>query len=62
MTIGLFLGIGLALNLVAFIISFLVIDDIRVLAFLICVFIPYCYTLGFISFMIVCLIEWIKRL
>lgn len=60
MTIGLFLLIGGILNLIGFIVSLLLIDDIRVLAFLIFLFIPYTYAIGIICMGIVLLIENIK--
>lgn len=62
MTIGLFLLIGGVLNIIAFCLSFLIIDDIRILAFLIFVFIPYTYAIGIICMGIVCLIEKIREL
>lgn len=57
MTIGLFLLIGGILNLIAFIVSLLLIDDIRILAFLIFVFIPYAFAIGTVSMGIIWLIE-----
>lgn len=57
MTIGLFLLIGGILNIIAFIVSFLLIDDIILLAFLIFIFIPYAYTIGVVSVGIAWLID-----
>lgn len=62
MTIGLFLLIGSILNFIAFIVSLLLIDDIRIFAFIIFLFIPYIYTIGAVSMGIVCLIEKIREL
>lgn len=61
MTIGLFLLIGGILNLVAFIVSLLLIDDIRIFAFIIFLFIPYIYTIGVVCMGIVCLVEKIRE-
>lgn len=57
MTIGLFLLIGGILNIVAFVVSLLLIDDIRVFAFLIFLFIPYTYAIGIMCMGIIWLIE-----
>jgi hypothetical protein len=57
MTIGLFLLIGGVLNFIAFIVSLLLIDDIRIFAFIIFLFIPYIYTIGAVSMGIIWLIE-----
>ena len=62
MTIGLFLLIGGILNLVAFIVSLLLIDDIRIFAFIIFLFIPYIYTIGVVCMGIVGLLEKIREL
>lgn len=62
MTIGLFLLIGSILNLIAFILSLLLIDDIRVFAFFIFLFIPYAYAIGAASMGVVWLVEKIKEL
>ena len=62
MTIGLFLLIGGILNLIAFIVSLLLIDDIRIFAFLIFVFIPYVFVIGAASMGIVWLVEKIREL
>lgn len=62
MTIGLFLLIGGILNLIAFIVSLLLIDDIRVFAFIIFLFIPYIYAIGAASMGIVGLLEKIREL
>lgn len=62
MTIGLFLLIGGILNIIAFIVSLLLIDDIRILAFLIFAFIPYAFAIGSVSVGIVWLIEKIREL
>lgn len=61
MTIGLFLLIGGILNLIAFIVSLLLIDDIRIFAFIIFLFIPYTFAIGAASMGIVRLIEKIKE-
>lgn len=57
MTIGLFLLIGGVLNIIAFFLSFLIIDDIRMLAFLIFAFIPYAFAIGSVSLGIIWLIK-----
>lgn len=62
MTIEIFLLIGGVLNLVAFIVSLLLIDDIRILAFLIFAFIPYTFAIGAVSMGILWLIEKIRKL
>lgn len=62
MTIGLFLLIGGVLNFIAFIVSLLLIDDIRIFAFIIFLFIPYIYTIGAVSMGIIWLIEKIREL
>lgn len=62
MTIELFLLIGGILNLIAFIVSFLLIDDIRVLAFLIFVFLPYTYAIGVVSMGVLWLINKIREI
>ena len=62
MTIGLFLLIGGILNFIAFIVSLLLIDDIRIFAFIIFLFIPYIYTIGAVSMGIIWLIEKIREL
>jgi hypothetical protein len=62
MTIELFFLIGGILNFIAFIVSLLLIDDIRVFAFLIFLFIPYTYAIGVVSMGIVCLVEKIREL
>lgn len=61
MTIGLFLLIGGILNLIAFIVSLLLIDDIRVFTFLIFLFIPYTYAIRTVSMGIVWLIDKIRE-
>lgn len=62
MTIELFLLIGGVLNIIAFCLSFLIIDDIRILAFLIFVFIPYAFAIGAVSMGIIWLIEKVREL
>ena len=57
MIIGLFLLIGGILNFIAFIVSLLLIDDIRVFAFIIFLFILYIYAIGAASMGIVGLLE-----
>jgi hypothetical protein len=61
MTIGLFLLIGGILNLIAFIVSLLLIDDIRIFAFIIFLFFSYTFAIGATSMGIVRLIEKIKE-
>lgn len=61
MTIGLFLLIGGILNLIAFIVSLLLIDDIRIFAFIIFLFIPYTFAIGAASMGIVWLIDKIRE-
>ena len=60
MTIGLFLLIGGILNFIAFIVSLLLIDDIRIFAFIIFLFIPYTFAIGAVSMGIIWLIEKIR--
>lgn len=62
MTIGLFLLIGGILNIIAFIVSLLLIDDIRIFALIIFLFIPYAFAIGSVSVGIVWLIEKIREL
>ena len=62
MTIGLFLLIGGILNLIAFIVCLLLIDDIRIFAFIIFLFIPYTFAIGAVSMGIIWLIEKIREL
>ena len=66
MTIGLFLLIGGILNFTVFIVSLLLIQDIRIFAFIrisyIFIFIPYIYTIGIICMSIVWLIKKIREL
>lgn len=62
MTIGLFLLIGGILNFIAFIVSLLLIDDIRIFAFIIFLFIPYIYTIGVVCMGIGRLIGKIREL
>lgn len=62
MTIGLFLLIGGILNFIAFIVSLLLIDDIRIFAFIIFLFIPYIYTIGVVYMGIIWLIEKVREL
>jgi hypothetical protein len=62
MTIGLFLLIGGILNFIAFIVCLLLIDDIRIFAFIIFLFIPYTFAIGAASMGIVCLVEKIREL
>lgn len=61
MTIGLFLLIGGILNLIALIVSLMLTNDLRVLAFLIFAFIPYAYAIGAVCMGIVWLIDKLKR-
>lgn len=62
MTIGLFLLIGGILNLIAFIVCLLLIDDIRIFAFIIFLFIPYTFAISAVSMGIIWLIEKIREL
>ena len=62
MTIELFLLIGGILNIIAFIVCLLLIDDIRLFAFLIFVFTPYTFAIGAASMGIIWLIEKIREL
>lgn len=62
MTIGLFIFIGGVLNIIAFFVSVFIIDDIRILGFLIFVFIPYIYAIGIVSMGIVWLFNKIREL
>lgn len=61
MTIEIFLLIGGVFNLVAFIVSLLLIDDIRILVFLIFAFIPYAFAIGAVSMGILWLIEKLEN-
>ena len=61
MAIELFLLIGSILNLIAFIVCLLLIDDIRIFAFIIFLFIPYTFTIGSVSMGIVWLIDKIRQ-
>lgn len=61
MTIELFLFVGSILNLIAFIVCLLLIDDIRIFAFIIFLFIPYTFTIGSVSMGIVWLIDKIRE-
>lgn len=61
MTIGLFLLIGGILNFITFIVCLLLIDDIRIFAFIIFLFIPYTFAIGAASMGIVWLIDKIRE-
>ena len=61
MAIELFLLIGSILNLISFIVCLLLIDDIRIFAFIIFLFIPYTFTIGSVSMGIVWLIDKIRQ-
>ena len=60
MTIELFLLIGGILNLIAFIVTFALTDDIKLFGFLIFAFIPYTFAIGAVSMGIVWLFDKIR--